>query len=200
MKYSYKKINYLFSLFVFLLAFTTISNSLLLGEGIRIRAVIFVGSAFLFFVSSFLDKKRCLYINALHIYAHAIYSLFPGHRNSAFGILMMVLSAIILFATGFYIKYGISKIIVIWMLNLLALYFGPLFGVVDSLIIAIQWNLFILVTCLILRLLFYEEISIIRDCEQKIEKKYIKIIDDATSVAREAIDLLKMLKDESNGK
>jgi hypothetical protein len=149
-----------------------------------------------FMISAYTNRIVALYIQAVLIYSIAIVSAWSDYNSSAFMIILISLSASLLFAAGFYSTYAWPKVGILAAVNMLILIFGPLFGNEHGVIIAIEWTVFITAYCLILRVLFSDEIDRLNEIETKVEEKYSRLLGEATDIAREALDILHGLKDK----
>lgn len=200
MSKAYRTLSYIFAFSCLLMVVASLCNSILYEEAIKPRIFIFLISSVLFIAFSFMKREISYYANAVIIYLHGIYSLWFSPTQEVFGILLLVLSTSLLFAVGLFQKHWLLKIVCVSIVCYISIIIGPISTYSNYLLKALEWTLFITGFCFIHRMLLSESIRNVCSFEVTKEKKYIEIIDEATSVAREAIDLLKMLKDESNGK
>lgn len=166
------------------------------GDIVSWKTPIFSGYLIAFLVTAYLKRTIALYSQAVLIYSLAVISAWSDYNSSAFPILLTAMSASLLFAAGFYTRHGWPKVGILAAVNMLVLMFGPLMGTEHGVIIAIQWTVFITAYCLILRVLFSDEIDRLNEIEDKVEAKYTRLLGEATEIAREALDILHGLKDK----
>ena len=188
-----KTLGYVFSLLC--LVILVIHTMVLVSHGsfVSWKSLSFFVSVIGFAISAYVKRTHALYIQSAIVYVHGILSF--TSEVSAFGIVMITLSASLLFAAGFYTRHGWPKVGILAAVNMLVLMFGPLMGKEHGVVIAIQWTVFITAYCLILRVLFSEEIDRLNEIEDKVEAKYTRLLGEATEIAREALDILHGLKD-----
>jgi hypothetical protein len=166
------------------------------GDLVSLKTPVFIFYIVAFLVTAYLKRTIALYSQAALIYILGVLSFYSESSPVAFAVLLVSMSASLLFAAGFYAHYGWPKVGILAAVNMLVLTFGPLMGKEHGVIIAIQWTVFITAYCLILRVLFSDEIDRLNEIEDKVEAKYMRLLGEATEIAREALDILHGLKDK----
>ena len=124
----------------------------------------------------------------------ALFSLKQDTQTPFFGLSMIIIAFLLIYKYGFVAKYPKIKISIGGICLYLLLIFIPLYNQKDKFLYGAEWLLFIGFFLFTVWFIFSDSIKKLEEKENATKDRYMKIIDEATSVAREAIELCEKEK------
>jgi hypothetical protein len=156
--------------------------------------------AILFFFSSTIDKRFIKVFQCIIVFSLGVWSLCYSPRSDFFGLAIISISIVLLFAYGFVEKHYLIKCISVDVLLYIIFIFIPLMNTENKYVHALEWLAFIDIFLFMLWSISRDSIEKLRQKESVEREKYMRIIDEATSVARDAIKALDKIKLEEEKK
>lgn len=188
-----KRIGLLFSaVFCFLWLIHLISDFM---RGIILPAIIDPFHLFcmfgciLFCISSYYKSKWSCVIQILLILASAIWTLYDGERGLFSGLSMFFVDILLAYSYGVYNKHTKLRLILSVVVLYAIFVFSPTCDNQNRFINAFAWIGFISAMCFVVWFIFKDSIEKLRSDETKSNEKYMRVLEEAISVAKDAIAL-----------
>jgi len=148
----------------------------------------------LFLISSHYKNDLSKLTQILLILASAIWTLYDGERGLFSGLSMFFVDILLAHSYGIYNKHTklrlIASVVVLYVIFVLS----PTCDNQNRFINAFAWIGFISAMCFVVWFIFKDSIEKLKDTEAKSNEKYMRVLEEAISVARDAIELCEKEK------
>lgn len=119
----------------------------------------------------------------------SMWSLYLSPGSPFFGLIMITISIILAYCYEIYNKRIILRLCCSAIFLYLLFTFVPLHSSPRKYVIGVEWVIFISVFIFVLWIIFKDSIERLQELERQNKERYMRIIEEATSVARDAIAL-----------
>lgn len=193
-----RRIGLLFSIVFFVLWLMHIISDIM--RGMFIASIIepfhiFCLVAFvLFLISSHYknDLSKCTQI--MLILASAIWTLYDGERGLFSGLSMFFVDILLAYSYGIYNKHTKLRLVLSVVVLYVIFVLSPTCDNQNRFINAFAWIGFISAMCFVVWFIFKDSIEKLKNTEAKSNEKYMRVLEEAISVARDAIELCEKEK------
>jgi hypothetical protein len=161
---------------------------------IDIDRLLYLSYPVLFFITIPWESTWSKILQSCIVLIEALFSLSQDPQTPFFGLSMIIIAFLLIYKYGFIAKNTKLKIGIIFISLYLLLVFIPLYNQKDKFLYGAEWLLFISFFLFTVWFIFSDSIKKLKEKESATKERYMKIIDEATSVAREAIELCEKEK------
>lgn len=160
----------------------------------------FLGFAVLFGLTAIWENKISKLIQIVLVLFASIASLCASPCNPIWGIMLIIMDFLLCYIYDFFDKYSHLKLVFFGASVYMVFLLFPLRHDINRFVIAFEWTIFICIFIFVLWIIFKDYIEKIQTTENKDREKYLYIIEEATSVARDALDALEKLGNKRDGR
>ena len=145
-------------------------------------------------ISIYSNKIASSIIQILIVFISGIMSLYCGERGLFYGLSMFFVAILLAYSYGIYNKHTKLRLIMSILVLYVIFVLSPTCDNQNRFINAFAWIGFISAMCFVVWFIFKDSIEKLKDTESKSNEKYMRVLEEAISVARDAIELCEKEK------